>query len=426
MIQAILTPLFVALTCIYAGWLILFLFPWKAKKTFDAYPAISIVIPAHDEEKYIEETVASVLAADYPADREVLVIDDGSADDTPDIIARLAARDARVTPLSTGHVGKSNAINHAVDHTAHDVVVVLDADTRVGCNALTSIVSPLADESIAAASGVIRSIINRNPLTWFQDFEYLIGAGWRHVYNNIGSTYVLPCFVALRKKALLDVGGFGHETLSEDVDLGLALHKRGWRMTMTKAEIYTRVPQTLSSLGKQRKRWGRGILQVIRKHPDVPLNPRFGAVGVYGIPTQLYWFVHGLVVIPLTAFQVVDGYFRYFVANDTLFNFSVVGYIVGWFSAFGVLNYAYHVVVGAWPFSWFFLLVMAVFIFGTLYNLFALVTFDRIRLRHLAVMFFFFPYSIYCLVQYILPLFSEMRAPSAVARSFVNKWEKAY
>jgi len=426
MIQLILSIFFIALVFIYSGWILLFLFPRRIKVKDINFPPISILIPAHNEERHIAATLYSVLSTPYPSSREVIVINDGSTDNTGKIVENISKEGYPVKLINVSHGGKSRAINTGAEAATHEVVVVLDADTYLHRDSLIKIVRPLSNPKIAAVSGVIRAKLTKNPLTWFQDFEYILGAGWRYVYNNIGSTYILPCFVAFKKSILLQVGGFSTDTLSEDVDIGIRLRKAGYDMTMSNAVIYTHVPKSLRALVKQRMRWGRGILQVVRKHKDVVLNPRYGAVGIYGIPTQIYWFLHALVVIPITLYQIIQGYYNYFAVYGTYWGWSVLRFLFGWLSAYGMLEYIYFTLIGIYELTNFFILVTIVFLLSFIYNFLCLFKFaEGIKLHHLLALFFFFPYSIMVLTMYTLPLLQDTLLGTGKYYR-IAKWEKMY
>ena len=402
-IESVLSVFFIFLIFVYSSWIALFFYSRRRDINLRSYPKVSIIIPAHNEGRYIKNTLENILTADYPSPMEVIVVNDGSTDNTREIIQGMSQKDPRVRILDVNHGGKSNAINQGAEKAKNEILVVLDADSIIKKDALREIVKPLGKENVAAVSGVIRAVITRNPLTWFQDFEYVIGSAWRHIYNNIDSTYILPVFVAIRKKALLKIGGFGTTMLSEDLDVDLRLRKAGYELTMSKATIYTKVPLTLTSLVKQRIRWGRGVMQAFRKHRDMPFNPEYGAIGFYGIPLQIYWFIHGLFVTPITLYQVFDGYLKYFVAYNNILSFNVFKYFFGWVSAYGMVEYTYNTLTGQYPMTVFFLLVVTTFLLNLIYNLLAITKFSTLHLRHLIVLFFFFPYSVLVLTINIIP-----------------------
>ncbi len=424
MIDEILFVMFCVLTVIYSLWILLFFFPHKQEGVLLKYPVLSVILPAHNEGDVIDKTLESVLNASYPGEKEVVVVNDGSTDNTREVIEKAAARNGSIRLLNVQHMGKANALNKGVEASKGEIIVVLDADSRLDPNALAEIVASFADKDVGAVSGVIRAVVNNKIIVWFQDFEYVLTSAWRYVCNNINSTYILPGFAAFRRRALLDVGGFSSDTLSEDFDVGLRLRKTGYKLTMSSARIYTHVPQTIKDLARQRIRWGRGTLQVIRKHRDVPFSGKYGAVGLYGIPTQLYWFVHGFVAIPLTFYQIVRGYMLYLAPYNPLFSFNVLKYLFSWFTTYGTIEYAYKISVGEWPYTFITPLIILTFVLNTVYNLMALHKMSQISLRYLFTLFFFFPYSIFALAMYSLPLLLELNPLRRRTNETINIWDK--
>ncbi|MBU4405983.1 MAG: glycosyltransferase family 2 protein, partial [Candidatus Altiarchaeota archaeon] len=219
MIDLILIVIFSVLIVLHGSWIFLLLYP-ERKKYDEISPDISIIMPAHNEEGIIESTINSVLEAEYSGKREIIVVNDGSSDRTAEIVRGLAEKDERIRLYETNHVGKAKAINRGVENATNEIVVVLDADSMLDSEALVKIVKPFSDKRVGGVSGIIRAIQTNNPLTWFQDLEYIVTSGWRYTCNRLDSTYIFPGFAAFRKGALLETGGFSSDTLSEDFEIG--------------------------------------------------------------------------------------------------------------------------------------------------------------------------------------------------------------
>ena len=424
MIELILSFFFIAMMFLYVSWLVLVLLPKKEGYNNEDYPPISVLFPAHNEEAIIRDTIKALREAKYPRIKQIIVIDDGSTDKTGEILDELSSMDPNMLIIKTNHLGKANALNRGLKSAEGDIIVTLDADSKVDVNALTDITRPFADEKVGAVSGIIRGIVNRNILTWFQDFEYVLSSGWRYALNNINSTYIFPGFAAYRRKALASVGGFKQDTLAEDFDIGVRLRKKDYRLVMSNAIIYTKMPQTIRGLIRQRMRWGRGTLQVIKKHPDVPFNKGFGAAGLYGIPSQMYWFLHSFVVIPLTFYQIFAGYLKYFAGYNDYLSFNVIKYFFNWFSVYGMIDYTEKALAGTYDFTFIFLLSMVVFLLGLFYNFAVIYRISTLKLRYIFVLFFFFPYSVFALASYSFPSIVELWPKKTDAALRVNVWEK--
>ena len=421
LLDTVISAIFSALILLHLSWIAVLLYPSQGKKWAELTPAsVSVVIPAHNEEKSIERTIGSVLRGEYPAQREVIIVNDGSTDGTEYLVRELSKKDGRIRIFNTEHAGKSRAINLGVGKASNDIIVTLDADSEIEPGSLAAIVKPFSDEKVGAVSGIVRAVYKMNPLTWFQDFEYIQSSAWRFICNKINATYIFPGFAAFRRDAFLHIGGFSSDTYSEDFEIGLRLRKAGYRLEMSTATMFTKVPETIGGLAKQRMRWGRGTVQVMRKHKDMILNRRYGFIGFYGMPTQIYWYIHGFVYIPILSYQVSEGYYKYFLANNVYFSWDVVKFFFGWFSMYGTIEYTYKTLLGYYEATIVFYLLVIMFSLYLIYNVLVLYRFAHPKKRHFFVIFFFFPYSLFSLIVHIAPSISEIFKPTGS-----NIWEKS-
>jgi cellulose synthase/poly-beta-1,6-N-acetylglucosamine synthase-like glycosyltransferase len=422
MIDELLTFTFIVSTVTFTAWWIIALLPDRKAKG-GLYPPVTVVMPAHDEESCIKSTVESVLAAEYPGAVEVVVVNDGSTDRTGRIVSGIASGDRRVKLVETDHVGKALAVNRGVEEAQGELIVMLDADSRLEKDALMRFADTFSDPTVGAASGIIRVEVNRNPLTWCQEIEYIYSSMWRYIFNKIGCTYILPGFAAFRKTALRAVGCFSTDTLSEDCDVGLKLRKAGWHLEMSPAVMYTNVPQTLSGVAKQRIRWGRGTVQVLRKHRDMILNPRYGLIGMYGLPNNIYFFIQGIIILPINLYEILNGYMIYFVKYGNYVTFDALAFFFNWISAIGAVQYIYNVLTGVWArpenFGWF----LASYVITQSYALLAARKITGLNLRVLFVLCFFFPYYLFTMLFFVIPLLLELN-PLTAMKGHINIWEK--
>lgn len=295
-------------------------------------PALTILIAAFNEAKVIGETVRSVLDTDYAGRIEVLVINDGSLDATAEIVAALAAADARVRLIDQPNGGKAGALTNGFAQARHEVVVLLDADTQFTRTTLRELVQPLADERVGAVSGHARVGNLRAFIARCQDLEYICGFNLdRRAYAHWNCITVAPGAIsAIRMKAYREVGGLSHDTLAEDTDLTLALHRAKWRVAYApEAVAYTEAPEKLGTLAKQRFRWAYGTMQCLWKHRDMVLNPRFGALGFFSLPSIWFFQIFLVALTPLVDFGLLISlllgngaaalpYFLVFLAVDFL------------------------------------------------------------------------------------------------------------
>jgi cellulose synthase/poly-beta-1,6-N-acetylglucosamine synthase-like glycosyltransferase/peptidoglycan/xylan/chitin deacetylase (PgdA/CDA1 family) len=244
---------------------------------------VSVLVPAYNEAKCIENTVRSLMAGEHPV--EVLVVDDGSSDGTARIVEDLLLPNVRV--VRQHNAGKPAALNRGLANARHDIVVMMDGDTVFEPSTVRELVQPFADPSVGAVAGNAK-VGNRDSLigAW-QHIEYVMGFNLdRRMYDILGCMPTIPGAVgAFRRSALERVGGMSEDTLAEDTDITMALHRDGWRVVYAeKARAWTEAPESVQQLWSQRYRWSYGTMQAIWKHRRAVVergpSGRFGRVGL--------------------------------------------------------------------------------------------------------------------------------------------------
>lgn len=265
----------------------------------EAWPKISVLIPAYNEEKVIRTTIESLLATDYP-EKEIIVIDDGSKDQTLYIASQYKDR---IKLIHKENGGKASALNQGLLYATGDIVTIVDADTIIGNSSLKHIARGMAQENVAAVAGNVKIRNKVNWLTWCQALEYLSGIQiMRRGLDYFGAITIVPgALGTFRKKSLEEAGTYHKETLVEDFDATMKVLRSGMVVSASnKATAYTQAPQKLRDFWKQRKRWYRGNLQVLRRHSDVLLNPRFGYLHRMSYPLMA---IH-MLVVPIASIMV--------------------------------------------------------------------------------------------------------------------------
>lgn len=223
----------------------------------------TVLIPAHNEEACIGDTVLSLLSQTRTAE-SVIVIDDGSTDSTGDISRHLGAEVLR-TP---GTGSKGAAINYGLASIKTDVVVIVDADTRLHPEALDHLMREM-ETGADATHGAVLPIGERGIWARGRVVEYSTAIRLhKRVQRTIGPIVVLSgCILAVRTQALRAVGGFQARTIVEDLDLTWTLHQRGFKVTYApRALAYPTEPATWAQYKGQMRRWSRGLFQTIQVH----------------------------------------------------------------------------------------------------------------------------------------------------------------
>ncbi|WP_405763631.1 glycosyltransferase [Streptomyces sp. NBC_01420] len=267
---------------------------------------VTVLVPAYNEKKCIANTVRSLLASDYPV--EVIVIDDGSTDGTADIVQRMRLPNVRV--VRQRNAGKPAALNNGIAHARNDIIVMMDGDTVFEPSTVRELVQPFGDPRVGAVAGNAK-VGNRDSLigAW-QHIEYVMGFNLdRRMYDVLRCMPTIPGAVgAFRREALERVGGISEDTLAEDTDVTMALHRDGWRVVYAEnARAWTEAPETVQQLWSQRYRWSYGTMQAIWKHRRAVIeggaSGRFGRVGLPFV--SLF-----MVVAPLLA-PLIDVFLLY-------------------------------------------------------------------------------------------------------------------
>ena len=242
----------------------------------DELPSLTVLVPAHDEEAVIAGTVARLQQLVYPAGKlEFVIINDGSHDRTLERARRRAGGDTRFRfldiPPGEGGRGKSAALNRALRGVHSEAVAVYDADNLPEPGSLRRLAGALAaDPGLAAVTGKFRAYnARRNLLTRFINleqlaFQWLVQAG-RWFFLGIsalpGTNYVI------RREALLALGGWDEQALTEDSELTFRLYDRGLQVAfLPDAVTWEQEPERLGVWLRQRTRWARGNNYMIAKH----------------------------------------------------------------------------------------------------------------------------------------------------------------
>ena len=248
---------------------------------------VSVIVPCYNEGPTLANCLVSMTKQTYE-NFEIIIVNDGSTDNTKEIAALWAQRyPERIRLISKPNGGKGSALNCGIENSKGEIIVSLDADSVFLKNTLENLIAPFSDKSIGAVGGNVKVSNRQKLLNKHQAVEYISGLNInRRVFAYLSCMQVIAGAIgAFRKAAVLKVGGYSTDTLVEDMDLTVQLAERGYRVEYNSAAIaYTEAPDNLGSFIKQRYRWTYGSLQVLRKHRHAIFNPKYGNMGMIGLP----------------------------------------------------------------------------------------------------------------------------------------------
>lgn len=282
---------------------------------------VSILVPVRDEERVVGRLLDALLRLDYPqGKREILIVEDGSGDETVGICAEYARRypdQIRLFHKSTSN-GKPSALNYALQYVRGEIVAVFDADNVPEPDALTRAVGYFKDSSIAAVQGRTCSInADENMLTKFISYEEAV-----YYETFIRGKDALSLFVPLsgncqfvRRSVLERVGGWDEDSLSEDMEMAVKLTVRGYTIKYAPdVRSWQESPANLSQLMSQRTRWYRGCMEVglrygklVTKLSRKNIDTEFTLVSPYMFPLWLLGYIMAIYafLVPIQHHPVV-------------------------------------------------------------------------------------------------------------------------
>ncbi len=258
---------------------------------------VSIIVPAYNEEKIIAKSLESLVNQTYQ-NLEIIVVDDGSTDRTSEIAKyfKKHSNGKKVKVLKKSNGGKASAINHGIRHSTGELIMVVDADSKLEKNAVKLMERYFIDPNVAAVAGSVYVSNQTNLLTKLQALEYIEGLNMvRNGQALLKLVNIIPGPIGMfRKDALYEVGLYDNDTFAEDCDVTLKLITRGYKIDFeSDAVAYTEAPEHLLDLIKQRYRWTRGILQAIKKHKgllwNIRKNPAASLTMWYMLFESVFW-----------------------------------------------------------------------------------------------------------------------------------------
>lgn len=266
-------------------------------------PRVGVIVPAYNEGVVLEKTIRALRASTYK-NLEIVMVDDGSTDDTWRVMQRIVHRHKRgiVRAIHQENTGKAGALNNAISQLDTDIIICLDADTLFERHAIANLVKHFELPDVGAVAGIVKIGNLRNYVTRWQALEYTIGIALeRNAQSYLGAITIVPgACGAWRRQAVCEAGGFSHRTLAEDCDLTLAVQHLGYRIIQENDALsYTEAPHTLRGLMKQRFRWTFGNFQALWAYRNMLFDKNYRMLGNFVMPMTIVTIITPMLFWPL-------------------------------------------------------------------------------------------------------------------------------
>ncbi len=287
----------------------------KGEITLSNYPTVTIIVPCYSEEKTVEKTVLSLQELDYPKDKiDIILIDDGSPDETWSKIKELEQRYTNVKSFTKKNGGKHTCLNFGLEQTKSEYVGCLDADSIVHDKALVRIMSYFQKNNELMA--VTPNLVIHNPKSLIQRAqraEYTVGSYNKKMMGFLGGIHVTPGPFSIFKKKVFDtIGPYRKAHNTEDMEITFRMHRAGYRIdNCNDAYVYTLGPKNAYDLYRQRVRWLYGFMRNVLDYKDLFFKKKYGTLGFFTLPTGaisiivvlfiVFFFFQGLIQ-PITRF----------------------------------------------------------------------------------------------------------------------------
>ena len=246
---------------------------------------ITIIVPAYNEEKYIEKCIKSIENQDCDNKIDIITVDDGSIDNTLKLSKNLAKKYKNIKIIHQKNMGKSSAINNALKYVKTDVFGYIDADSYMSKNIISKSIEYISKyDSVVAPA--IPSKTNKLILK-LQELEYMTVAISRRLSSLIGAMFLTPGFAIYKTSVIRKIHGFCETTITEDLEMGLKLIMNGYKIGyIPNTFVFTECPDAWKKFFEQRIRWTRGFIQNMIKYKKMIFNKKYEHLGIFMLPMR--------------------------------------------------------------------------------------------------------------------------------------------
>ncbi len=272
------------------------------------YPSVTFLIPCWNEQDSVINTVNSVLALDYPKDRfHIIAIDDGSTDKTLERL-QCFVNNPQVQLLTKDNGGKHSALNHALTFLKTELVVSFDADTKINQDAMKKAAMYfMKDPNLMALGGTVLIDKPKTIAQKAQEIEYEVFSFTKKMLGKADAVFVVPgAFSVFRREVFDKVGGYNNAHNLEDIELTIRMQKAGLKVRHAHdAIVWTKGPDTIKKLYKQRLRWSYGFIMNMLDYKAMLFNRKYKNFGIFTLPMTIFTYVILLFVFSYSVYKVL-------------------------------------------------------------------------------------------------------------------------
>lgn len=300
------------------------------------FPTVSITVPCFNEARTLEKTIQSLLGLNYPKEKlSILIVDDGSKDDTFKIAKEIVARLSPTHTIRAVHQengGKYTALNRGISESTADLVGCLDADSMVDPEALVRMIAHFENPKVMAVTPAMLVYQPSTILQYIQRVEYNVGVFSKRVLGKMDAIHVTPGpFSIFRRSVFAEIGLFKHAHNTEDMEIAFRIQSFGYRITNCyNALVYTIAPKTLKTLYKQRTRWSYGFIKNVIDYRHFFFNKKYGNMAMLTLPLATVGIVFALYVMLDFIYHVVDFIITKIIKISTV-GFHMPHFTFSWF-----------------------------------------------------------------------------------------------
>ncbi len=304
----------------------------KSSITLSEYPVVSIFVPAFNEEKTIGKTLQSLEELDYPTEKlEIIVINDGSKDKTPEVITHFIKDKPQFKYLTHTNRGKAASLNRALAISKGEYFACLDADSFVHPFTLRKMMAMYEQENDPRVAIITPAMKVANPKTVLQRIqwlEYIVMILFGRITSHLHSIYVAPGpFSVYRTEIIRKIGGFDEKNITEDQEIAYRVQLHQYKIKQCfDGYVYTTAPGKLKPFYRQRRRWYVGSVACLHQYKSMIANKKYGDFGLMQMVKNLVGYFLAVAGIAILWYYLVIPTYQFFQRMNAI-NYDIITYV---------------------------------------------------------------------------------------------------